>query len=116
MAPAQRQPKGKGKGKGKKTNPAAPTAQTVPQDLPREDPLLPPPPPFQPAVGEGGVEEAEGEKESGPQTPCSQACCRSGEEEETPSSSKNRSSGDHVDPRSSRARGDVRVRVAAGSC
>ncbi|KAH9643088.1 hypothetical protein HF086_008973 [Spodoptera exigua] len=40
-APAQHQPKGKGKGKGKKTTPAAPTAQTVPQDLPREDPLLP---------------------------------------------------------------------------
>ncbi|KAH9643092.1 hypothetical protein HF086_008977 [Spodoptera exigua] len=40
-APAQREPKGKGKGKGKKTTPAAPTAQTVPQDLPREDPLLP---------------------------------------------------------------------------
>ncbi|KAH9636819.1 hypothetical protein HF086_017022 [Spodoptera exigua] len=39
-APAQREPKGKGKGKGKKTTPAAPTAQTVPQDLPREDPLL----------------------------------------------------------------------------
>ncbi|KAF9412210.1 hypothetical protein HW555_009233 [Spodoptera exigua] len=39
-APAQRQPKGKGKGKGKKTTPATPTAQTVPQDLPREDPLL----------------------------------------------------------------------------
>ncbi len=40
-APAQRESKGKGKGKGKKTTPAAPTAQTVPQDLPREDPLLP---------------------------------------------------------------------------
>ncbi|KAH9643089.1 hypothetical protein HF086_008974 [Spodoptera exigua] len=40
-APAQREPKGKGKGKGKKTTPAAPTAQTVPQDRPREDPLLP---------------------------------------------------------------------------
>ncbi|KAH9641101.1 hypothetical protein HF086_003522 [Spodoptera exigua] len=41
-APAQReQPKGKGKGKGKKTTPAAPTAQTAPQTLPREDPLLP---------------------------------------------------------------------------
>ncbi|KAH9643091.1 hypothetical protein HF086_008976 [Spodoptera exigua] len=97
-APAQRESKGKGKGKGKKTTPAAPTAQTVPQDLPREDPLLPSTTPSNQPWVKVVSKKRKGKKKVAPKPPAAKPAAAAEKRKKLPSSEiRSRSGGTKAD-------------------